>query len=175
MRMEMHGFLDIWWRPTPRNDPTHCMTMIQQQLQQSGRKTERKKSRISLNSLSGAFMVLVIGYLVSILVFIMEHVIAWHNKIVSLKPTAAPVAFAAVVEESSKAKRKNEPNNVDASVSTKRVESRKISRFARPVIIPVIVTAVEIVNDQTQNLEGEQIVNVSLQQKPVDKTKQVGR
>ena len=92
----MHGFLDIWWRPTPRNDPTHCMTMIRQQLQQSDKKTERKKSRISLNSLSGAFMVLGIGYLVSIFVFIMEHVVAWRNKIVSLKATAGPVATAAV-------------------------------------------------------------------------------
>lgn len=87
----MHGFLDIWWKPTPRNNPAHCMTMIRQQLQQSDKKSQRKNSRISLNSLSGAFLVLGIGYLVSILVLIMEHVVAWRNKIISLKPMAVPV------------------------------------------------------------------------------------
>ena len=106
--MEGAGMLEFWLKQYS-DDPTYCLTKIQRQM-----KEKSGKRRLTLNNLSGAFLVLFIGYVLSIIAFILELCTAWrqrrykNEKAVSprksqlhhLKPIAITVATAAKVETS---------------------------------------------------------------------------
>jgi hypothetical protein len=65
--MEAAGLLGAW-RKQFSADPNHCLTKIQRQM-----KEKSGKNRFTLNNLSGAFLVLVIGYIISATTFIIQH------------------------------------------------------------------------------------------------------
>ena len=84
MRMEALGLTDIWWKQFSP-DPTYCLTFIEQQrLNKKGRKN---KTKLTLKGLSGAFIVLIAGYIMAMLVFILELVLKRLNskRIASIK------------------------------------------------------------------------------------------
>ena len=67
MRMEAAGLPGVWWKQFSA-DPNHCLTKIQRQM-----KEKSGKKRLTLNSLSGAFLVLIIGCIISIATFTLQH------------------------------------------------------------------------------------------------------
>ena len=64
--MQGAGLFEFWLKQYS-DDPTYCLTKIQRQM-----KEKSGKRRLTLNNLSGAFLVLVIGYVLSIIAFIVE-------------------------------------------------------------------------------------------------------
>ena len=107
--MEGAGMLEFWLKQYS-DDPTYCLTKIQRQM-----KEKSGKRRLTLNNLSGAFLVLFIGYVLSIIAFILELCTAWRQRRLKnkttllarsksqlhhLKPIAITVATAAKVETS---------------------------------------------------------------------------
>ena len=72
MRMDGNGLLDYWLKQVSA-DPTYCFNKIQQQIiNQKGNRKDKKS--LTLNSLSGAFLVLGVGYALAIGAFIVEIV-----------------------------------------------------------------------------------------------------
>ena len=70
MRMDENGLLDYWLKQVSA-DPTYCFNKIQQQIiNQKGNRKDKKP--LTLNSLSGAFLVLGVGYALAIGAFIVE-------------------------------------------------------------------------------------------------------
>jgi len=69
MRMEAAGLLEFWWR-TLAADPTYCFRKIEKEV--DDKKTEDSKKPLTLKALSGAFLVLGVGYSLAIAVFIFE-------------------------------------------------------------------------------------------------------
>ena len=65
--MEAAGLPGEWWKQNS-DDPTYCLTKIQRKM-----KEKTGKKRLNLNNLSGAFFVVAIGYVISIIAFIFEH------------------------------------------------------------------------------------------------------
>ena len=118
--MEAFGLLDAWWKPHSSRDPTHCLTMIRQQLQSSDKvKNRNKNSRLTLNNSSGAFIVLGFGYLVSILVFILEHVVP-KGRTISKEKSPSPVTTSALAVENKGVKT---PKNADETVENSKINS----------------------------------------------------
>ena len=75
--MDENGLFDFWWKQFSAN-PTYCFNKIQQQINQKGRKD---KKPLTLKSLSGAFLVLGIGYALAIVAFIVETAVHGHRRI----------------------------------------------------------------------------------------------
>ena len=71
--MEAGGFINVWWKQFS-SDPTRCLSMIQQEMKSSliGSGGGTKK-RLTLNGLSGAFIVLLVGYVLGICTFVVER------------------------------------------------------------------------------------------------------
>ena len=69
--MEAAGLLELWWR-TFAADPTYCLRKIEKEV--DDKKTEDSKKPLTLKGLSGAFLVLGVGYSLAIVVFIFELV-----------------------------------------------------------------------------------------------------
>ena len=68
------GLFEFWLKQYS-DDPTYCFTKIQWQM-----KEKSGKRRLTLNNLSGAFLVLIIGYVLSIISFIIEFCIARRQR-----------------------------------------------------------------------------------------------
>ena len=99
MRMEAFGILDALWKPHSGRDPTHCLRMMQSLLNPTNKKKDNK-TRLTLNGLSGAFVVLGLGYLVSILAFIIEHIVARRNKRIAKVEPKVTVTIEADIHHS---------------------------------------------------------------------------
>ena len=99
MKMEAFGILDALWKPHSGRDPMHCLRIIQQQLHPTDKIKNRyhHNSRLTLNGLSGAFVILGLGYLVSIFVFIIEHIVARRNK--RIAKVKEPIVIKKLVEK----------------------------------------------------------------------------
>ena len=69
--MEAAGLLELWWR-TLAADPTYCFRKIEKEV--DDKKTEDSKKPLTLKGLSGAFLVLGVGYSLAIAAFIFELV-----------------------------------------------------------------------------------------------------
>ena len=74
--MEQAGLIDYWWRQYSPADPTPCLASNYHK-KRKGEGEDRK--RLTLKSLSGAFIILIAGYILSVLVFIIERSI-WRMK-----------------------------------------------------------------------------------------------
>ena len=74
--MEQAGLIDYWWRQYSPADPTPCLASNYHK-KRKGEGEDRK--RLTLKSLSGAFVILIAGYILSVLVFIIERSI-WRMK-----------------------------------------------------------------------------------------------
>jgi len=74
--MEQVGLIDYWWRQYSPADPTPCLASNYHK-KRKGEGDDRK--RLTLKSLSGAFVILIAGYILSVLVFIIERSI-WRMK-----------------------------------------------------------------------------------------------
>jgi len=96
MRMEGAGLLEFWLKQYS-DDATYCLTKIRRQM-----KEKRGKRRLTLNNLSGAFLVLIIGYVLSIIAFIIELCTARRQRRYKNKKTE-PLRKPAVVVNSSDA------------------------------------------------------------------------
>lgn len=72
--MEAAGLPGEWWKQYSV-DPTYCLTKIQRKMKQ-----KRGKSRLTLTNLSGAFLVLGIGYILAVMAFVFEHWKAAQSK-----------------------------------------------------------------------------------------------
>nr|CAH0101814.1 unnamed protein product [Daphnia galeata] len=77
---EMIDHWDSWFRPIPRQ----CMDNIRKR----SKKTETRHSTLSLKNLTGAFVVLLIGFSLSFLVFLVERITSMvkRNKVVKKSP-----------------------------------------------------------------------------------------
>jgi len=96
MRMESAGLLEFWLKQYS-DDPSYCLAKIQREMKEKG-----GKRRLTLNNLSGAFLGLIIGYIISTIAFIVEHSRAryWQhrlNKKVAVAAPHVPVVVARVV------------------------------------------------------------------------------
>ena len=77
--MEEAGLIDYWWRRYSAADPTPCLSENLMKKEKKKNKSEPFK-RLTLKGLSGAFVILVAGYILSCLAFIMECSIARMRK-----------------------------------------------------------------------------------------------
>ena len=64
------GLLSIWQQGAS-SEATYCVRKIQQEMNDQIRKGDKK--RLSMNDLSGAFVILACGYLIDIVAFIFEN------------------------------------------------------------------------------------------------------
>jgi hypothetical protein len=67
MKMEAAGLPGEWWKQYS-DDSTYCLTKIQRKI-----KEKSGKKRLTVKNLSGAFIVLGIGYALAVIAFIFEH------------------------------------------------------------------------------------------------------
>ena len=140
------GLFEFWLKQYS-DDPTYCLTKIQWQM-----KEKSGKRRLTLNNLSGAFLVLFIGYVLSIIAFILELCTAWrqrrykNEKAVSprksqlhhLKPIAITVATAAKVETSDAV---STALNVVSIVVPKNSVTLDVEKLAETVTVEVFTPA----------------------------------
>ena len=70
MKIEQSGLAAKWWKDYG-NDPSYCLGKIKKHMKNDDRTTD--KHRLSLKDLSGAFLILIVGYVVSIITFIFER------------------------------------------------------------------------------------------------------
>ena len=76
MRMEQAGLIDHWWREQSPTDPTPCLSNNIKKKKTPKNKEEKAaddRKRLTLKDLSGAFFLLIAGYILSSLVFIIER------------------------------------------------------------------------------------------------------
>ena len=145
--MEGAGLLEFWLKQYS-DDPTYCLTKIQRQM-----KEKSGKRRLTLNNLSGAFLVLFIGYVLSIIAFILELCTAWrqrrykNEKAVSprksqlhhLKPIAITDANTAATVETSAAV--STALNVVPIVVPKNSVTLDVEKLAETVTVEVFTPA----------------------------------
>jgi hypothetical protein len=67
--MEAAGLLELWWTIYAA-DPTYCFRKIEKEV--NDKKTEDSKKPLTFKELSGAFLVLGVGYSLAIATFIVE-------------------------------------------------------------------------------------------------------
>ena len=79
MKMEEAGLIDYWWRRYNAADPTPCLSENLMKKEEKKNKSEPRK-RLTFKGLSGAFLILVRGYILSCLAFIIECSIAHMRK-----------------------------------------------------------------------------------------------
>ena len=82
MKMEQFGLIDYWWRLQNPTDPSPCLSKNIKKKKKSeanGRPAEDLK-RLTLKDLSGAFVVLIVGYIISLLVLVIERSIGRMKK-----------------------------------------------------------------------------------------------
>ena len=139
--MEGAGLLEFWLKQYS-DDPTYCLTKIQRQM-----KEKSGKRRLTLNNLSGAFLVLIIGYVLSIIAFILEQCIAcWQHRNKN-KAAGSPRRAAVVVATVGKIMQNSEdfvvsivaPENNDILDVVKLVDEVKVAvevSAATTVVIP---------------------------------------
>ena len=80
MKMEEAGLIDYWWRRFSAADPTPCLSENIIKEENKNNKSERRNKRLTFKGLSGAFVILVAGYILSWLAFIIECSIARIRK-----------------------------------------------------------------------------------------------
>ena len=74
--MEQAGLIDLWWREQSPTDPTPCLSNNIKKKKTPKNKEEKAaddRKRLTLKDLSGAFFLLIAGYILSSLVFIIER------------------------------------------------------------------------------------------------------
>ena len=72
MRMEASGLLNFWLKQATRGRHEYCLKKDHSKRSNSGRRNEDKKS-LTMKGLSGAFVVLGVGYSLAVLIFIIEN------------------------------------------------------------------------------------------------------
>ena len=77
--MDAAGLLGKWERGKLIENAVPCLRKIQQETNDKKRKDDKK--RLTLEGLSGAFLVLGVGYIISVFAFIIEIVWHWRSKI----------------------------------------------------------------------------------------------
>lgn len=80
MKMEEAGLIDYWWRRYCAADPTPCLSENLMKEEQKKNKSERRNKRLTFKGLSGAFVILFAGYIISCMAFIIECSIAHMRK-----------------------------------------------------------------------------------------------
>ena len=78
MRMDETGLLGQWERAKLIGDAIPCLRKIQKET--NDKAIKKNKKRLTLDSLSGAFLVLGVGYIISLIAFIIEIVWNWQSK-----------------------------------------------------------------------------------------------
>ena len=76
--MDAAGLLGKWERGKLIENAVPCLRKIQQETNDKKRKDDKK--RLTLEGLSGAFLVLGVGYIISVFAFIIEIVWHWRSK-----------------------------------------------------------------------------------------------
>ena len=76
--MDATGLLSKWEREKLIENAVPCLRKIQQETNDKKRKGDKK--RLTLEGLSGAFLVLGVGYIISVFAFIIEIVWHWRSK-----------------------------------------------------------------------------------------------
>ena len=89
MRMQEAGLLDVWWKQFS-TDASYCLRKIDQEV--NNKVGDDVKKPLTLKGLSGVFLLLIAGIVVSIIVFILE--ICCHNRtMVNYKKHAKPAKY----------------------------------------------------------------------------------
>jgi len=90
-------------------------------------KEKRGKRRLTLNNLSGAFLVLIIGYVLSIIAFIIELCTARRQRRIKNKAAIVVATLAKVIQNSEDVVISIVvPENNNTSVAAKRVKSGSV-------------------------------------------------
>ena len=119
--MEGGGLLEFWLKQYS-DDATYCLTKIRRQM-----KEKRGKRRLTLNNLSGAFLVLIIGYVLSIIAFIIELCTARRQRRIKNKAAIVVATLAKVIQNSEDVVISIVvPENNNTSVAAKRVKSGSV-------------------------------------------------
>ena len=146
------------WRSRFRKGNGRCTGKKEKKKPQS-RHHQSANHRITLQNLSGSFVVLLVGISFSIAVFIIELILRRRNnnsRVVHIQPP--PVAAPAVVNKSSPpAVKQNDP----VRVARRRINNPKNSKIQPLLIRPVIRPAV--VNNLPQGKDTQQVPVVSNQ------------
>ena len=141
MKIEQAGLAAKWWKDYG-NDPTHCFDKIKKEMKNFD--TSSVKHRLSLRDLSGAFLILLVGYVVSITTFIFERLI---------KPKPRPLRRQSPKPKlANPIKRRNSLDNVVLNAIRRRVNARvppppppqrrKSVHEVRVIGLPIVTEAV---------------------------------
>ena len=76
--MDETGLLGQWERAKLIGDAIPCLRKIQKET--NDKAIKKNKKRLTLDSLSGAFLVLGVGYIISLIAFIIEIVWNWQSR-----------------------------------------------------------------------------------------------
>jgi hypothetical protein len=111
--MREYGLLKFWKRRFMSSTDLNvrrCQSIIQSKKTEPEKQSERKA--LSLESLSGAFILLLVGYIVTIIAFLFEKIMRSFNKNkIETGIVSEQIMLAAVYVKENKAKKAPEPQN----------------------------------------------------------------
>ena len=135
MKMEQFGLIDHWWRQYSPADPKPCLSENIDKKKKD--ETNGNRKRLTLKDLSGAFVLLVAGYFLSLLVFIIERSIGRMKKDYNSNKTVAPliqIVVPAVVGIETSANLKNAPPSPVIDQIEKTLTEKKIEKAGDEVV-----------------------------------------
>ena len=192
MLMQELGLLQLWKRRFMSATDRHvsrCQSVIHSEVTEAEKQSETKP--LTLESLSGAFIILLVGYLIATAVFLFERLIRSFKKDLKVETKIVSEQIALVVVskiEPNKAEKAPEPQNqltkVGETVLSSSEESRSTANdtVIKPsqshLIVPaikdsqggIIVSTQEVPEKKVEKKEGEEKVAaiIKLSQKTYD-------